>query len=306
MLDAFVVHVLWRQVALCHVVVSQPNVNHFVLKRTRSQGRRRHRGRPCTLTAPGWCLRPGRRAASRAESRARVPASSLMLSMMVRLRNMAPPDVVESPTTVHTGGRIVILRSSLVRLSTGSSHAGGELPDMSSDRCTPFGGVLPIESSGRRTEIGTQSTTPGARHSGRCDLGPAPKDAPSVDRHSVSVVQSTSSSASFTLISFSVWHSRNGFSSLDFGGRRPSDMKHYLPQPIRYRRPPFLLRVHPGASAVPSIALACREYAPMTQATSFPPSSLQTWQHVADVVGRLHGSHRIGADSAPCDPWRMY
>jgi len=226
--------------------------------------------------------------------------------MMVRLRNMAPPDVVESPTTVHTGGRIVILRSSLVRLSTGSSHAGGELPDMSSDRCTSFGGVLPIESSGRRTEIGTQSTTPGARHSGRCDLGPAPKDAPSVDRHSVSVVQSTSSSASFTLISFSVWHSRNGFSSLDFGGRRPSDMKHYLPQPIRCRRPPFLLRVHPGASAVPSIALACREYAPMTQATSFPPSSLQTWQHAADVVGRLHGSHRIVADSAPCDPWRTY
>ena len=68
-------------------------------------------------------------------------------------------------------------------------------------------------------------------------------------------------------------------------------MKHYLPQPIRYRRPPFLLRVHPGASAVPSIALACREYAPMTQATSFPPSTLQTWQHVADLVGRLYGSH---------------
>ena len=88
-------------------------------------------------------------------------------------------------------------------------------------------------------------------------------------------------------------------SSLDFGRRRPSDMKTDLPQPIRCRRPPFLLRVHPGASAVPSIALACREYAPMTQATSFPPSSLQTWQHVADVVGRLHGSHsnryRFGA-----------
>ena len=87
--------------------------------------------------------------------------------------------------------------------------------------------------------------------------------------------------------------------STQFGGRRPSDMKHYLPQPIRCRRPPFLLRVHPGASAVPSIALACREYAPMTQATSFPPSSLQTWQHAADVVGRLHGSHsnrrRFGA-----------
>ena len=75
------------------------------------------------------------------------------------------------------------------------------------------------------------------------------------------------------------------------GGRRTSDMKHYLPQPIRCRRPPFLLRVHPGASAVPSIALACREYAPMTQATSFPPSTLQTWQHVADLVGRLYGSH---------------
>ena len=225
MLDAFVVHVLWRQVALCHVVVSQPNVNRFVLKRTRSQGRRRHRGRLCTPTAPGWCLRPGRRAASQAESRARVPASSLMLSMMVRLRNMAPPDVVESPTTVHTGGRIVILRSSLVRLSTGSSHAGGEqLPDMSSDRCTPFGGVLPIESSGRRTEIGTQSTTPGARHSDRCDLGPAPKDAPSVDRHSVSVVQSTSSSASFTLISFSVWHSRNSFEIAQL--RWPSAERH--------------------------------------------------------------------------------
>ena len=61
MLDAFVVHVLWRQVALCHVVVSQPNVNRFVLKHTRSQGRRRHRGRLCTPTAPGWCLRPGRK-----------------------------------------------------------------------------------------------------------------------------------------------------------------------------------------------------------------------------------------------------
>ena len=33
-------------------------------------------------------------------------------------------------------------------------------------------------------------------------------------------------------------------------------MKTDLPQPIRCRRPPFLLRVHPGASAVPSIALA--------------------------------------------------
>ena len=213
---ALVLCVLRRQVALCHDAVrkSKPGQKCVICAKAHTFTVTPHGsrcGRPRTLTSPGRCLRPGRRAASRAESRARVPASSLTLSMMVRLRNMAPPDVVESPTTVHTGGRIVILRSSLVRLSTGSSHAGGELPDMSSDRCTPFGGVLPIESSGRRTEIGTQSTTPGARHSGRCDLGPAPKDAPSVDRHSVSVVQSTSSSASFTLISFSDFHARDSF-----------------------------------------------------------------------------------------------
>jgi len=77
-----------------------------------------------------------------------------------------------------------------------------------------------------------------------------------------------------------------------FGGRRrPSDIDHGLPKPIRRRRPPFLLRVDARTSAVRSRALAGRERAPMTQATSSSLYRLQTWQHVAEAVHGLQGSH---------------
>ena len=77
-----------------------------------------------------------------------------------------------------------------------------------------------------------------------------------------------------------------------FGGRRrPSDTDHGLPKPIRRRRPPFLLRVDARTSAVRSRALAGRERAPMTQATSSSLYRLQTWQHVAEAVHGLQGSH---------------
>ena len=77
-----------------------------------------------------------------------------------------------------------------------------------------------------------------------------------------------------------------------FGGRRrPSDTDHGLPKPIRRRRPPFLLRVDARASAVRSSALAGRERAPMTQATSSSLYRLQTWQHEAEAVHGLQGSH---------------
>ena len=76
-----------------------------------------------------------------------------------------------------------------------------------------------------------------------------------------------------------------------FGGRRrPSDIDHGLPKPIRRRRPPFLLRVDARTSAVRSRALAGRERAPMTQATSSSLYRLQTWQRVAEAVHGLQGS----------------
>ena len=85
-----------------------------------------------------------------------------------------------------------------------------------------------------------------------------------------------------------------------FGGRRrPSDIDHGLPKPIRRRRPPFLLRVDARTSAVRSSALAGRERAPMTQATSSSLYRLQTWQHVAEAAHGRQGSHiirhRLGA-----------
>ena len=54
----------------------------FVQKGTRSPSRRRRWRRPRTLTAPVRFLGPGRRAAGRAESRARVPALSSMVAML--------------------------------------------------------------------------------------------------------------------------------------------------------------------------------------------------------------------------------
>ena len=85
-----------------------------------------------------------------------------------------------------------------------------------------------------------------------------------------------------------------------FGGRRrPSDIDHGLPKPIRRRRPPFLLRVDARASADRSSALAGRERAPMTQATSSSLYHLQPWQHVAEAANGRQGSHiirrRLGA-----------
>ena len=82
-------------------------------------------------------------------------------------------------------------------------------------------------------------------------------------------------------------------------GGRPSDTDHGLPKPIRRRRPPFLLRVDARASADRSCALAGRERAPMTQATSSSLYRLQTWQHVAEAAHGRQGSHiirhRLGA-----------
>ena len=76
-----------------------------------------------------------------------------------------------------------------------------------------------------------------------------------------------------------------------FGGRRrPSDIDHGLPKPIRRRRPPFLLRVDARTSAVRSSALSGRERAPMAQATSSSLYRLQTWQRVAEAVHGLQGS----------------
>ena len=57
MLDAFVVRLLRRHVGVCHVAAPQANVNHLVLKRTRSPSRRRRWGRPRTLTAPARARR---------------------------------------------------------------------------------------------------------------------------------------------------------------------------------------------------------------------------------------------------------
>ena len=84
MLDAFVMRLLRRHVGVCHVAAPQANVNHLVQKRTRSPSRRRRWGRPRTLTAPARPHGPGRRAAGRAESRARVTAPLLMVAMTVQ------------------------------------------------------------------------------------------------------------------------------------------------------------------------------------------------------------------------------
>jgi len=54
----------------------------IVIKRTRSPPRRRRCGRLRTLTGPARPLGPGRRAAGRAESRARVTAPSTLGAMM--------------------------------------------------------------------------------------------------------------------------------------------------------------------------------------------------------------------------------
>ena len=74
-------------------------------------------------------------------------------------------------------------------------------------------------------------------------------------------------------------------------GGRPSDTDHGLPKPIRRRRPPFLLRVDARASAARSSALAGRERATMTQATSSSLHHLQTWQHEAEAAHARQGSH---------------
>ena len=84
-----------------------------------------------------------------------------------------------------------------------------------------------------------------------------------------------------------------------FRGGRLNDNDYGLPKLIRRRRPPFLLRDEPHAIAVQSIALAGRERAPMTQATSSSLYHLQPWQHVAEAANGRQGSHiirrRLGA-----------
>ena len=82
MLDAFVIRLLRRHVGVCHVAAPQHNVNRFVIKRTRSPSRRRRWGCLRTPTAPARTHGPGRRAAGRAEARARVTAPSTMVAMM--------------------------------------------------------------------------------------------------------------------------------------------------------------------------------------------------------------------------------
>ena len=121
---------LRRQVAFCHVVVSAAKAGQFVQKHTRSLARRRRRRHLRTLTAPGRSLGPGRRAAGRAEYRARVPASLLMFAMMAKIGNMAASSTMEIAIAAGKHGRVAMSRSPWVRPGTWNSCAGGGAPAM--------------------------------------------------------------------------------------------------------------------------------------------------------------------------------
>ena len=166
-----------------------------------------------------------------------------------------------------------------------------------SDRCTAFSRWTAQPGAGRRPEAGAPSTRPGARHKARRDPGPVREDPARVARGPVAILQRAIASAMVTSISSKNLHAR---STTPASFRWPaSDTDHGLPKPIRRRRPPFLLRVDARASADRSCALAGRERAPMTQATSSSLYRLQTWQHVAEAAHGRQGSHiirhRLGA-----------
>ena len=129
MLDAFVVRLLRRLVDVCHVAAPQHNVNRFVIKRTRSPSRRRRWGCLRTPTAPARTHCPGRRAAGRAKSRARVTAPSTMVAMMPQYRSMAASSNMKSLIAGGKHVRSVMSRSPLMRPSTRSPHVGADAPD---------------------------------------------------------------------------------------------------------------------------------------------------------------------------------
>ena len=158
-----------------------------------------------------------------------------------------------------------------------------------SDRCTAFSRWTAQPGAWRRPEAGAPSTRPGARRKARRDPGPVREDPARVARGPVAILQRAIASALLTSISSKILHARShaGVVSVAGGGRATLIG---LPKPIRRRRPPFLLRVDPRASADRSCALAGRERAPMTQAASSSLYRLQTWQRVAEAVHGLQGS----------------
>ena len=178
-----------------------------------------------------------------------------------------------------------------MRPGTRSPHVDGDAADTFSDRCTAFSRWTAQPGVWRRPEAGAPSTRPGARRKARRDPGPVREDPARVARGPVAILQRAIVSALLTSISSKILHARSTTLASFRWPARPSDIDHGLPKPIRRRRPPFLLRVDARTSAVRSSALAGRERAPMTQATSSSLYRLQTWQHVAEAVHGLQGSH---------------
>ena len=150
-------------------------------------------------------------------------------------------------------------------------------------RYMPFSGVLVHGSAGRRRWAGPPSTGAGSRCKGRCGSGLVPINGRKCARHSKSMVQRTSSSGKFTLISFFILHSRSrqAPAAVVLALRCPAAEPHEndLHEPIRRRCPPFLLLVRPGANAVPAIALTRQDCASVTQAIRFHLPTPQSWQH---------------------------